>query len=241
MQRLILEVADQASRLAIYDFESQELLAEVEGASWHRMFEELRIGNGPPKHPCCARHSEGQTDENIQQARRAQSKIAQALFPETDGLASPPIARSRSLRPLISATASAATVTVQPDPASRLPTLKSTGRRKLWDVPHKYHCPIIGSCLTVDELRRIADRTAQRPDTPLSEFDIHVSFVAAAAEKNPLSLATHKTLEKKFTPSVRRYAKARDADALLTLWRAARATMPSLVRRNRLYATSSTC
>jgi hypothetical protein len=103
-------------------------------------------------------------------------------------------------------------------PPSRLPPMKTTGRRKLWDIPHKYHCPIIGTCLTVDELSRIADRTAQRPDAPLSEFDIHVSFVAAAAEKNQLSLATYKTLEKKFAASVRRYAKARDGDTLLALW-----------------------
>lgn len=219
MQRLIFEVSDQAARLAIYDFESQELLAEVEGASWHRMFEELRIGNGPRKRTCCAHHAEVPTDENIPQARRAQSKIAQALFPETHGLASPPIALSRSPSPSISAAASAATLAELSSPPGRLPTLKSTGRRRLWDIPHKYHCPIIGTCLTVDELRRIADKTAQRPEAPLSEFDIHVSFVAAAAEKNPLSLATHKTLEKTFSMSVRRYAKARDADALLRLWR----------------------
>ena len=224
MQRLIFEVSDQAARLAIYDFESQELLAEVEGSSWHRMLEELRIGSGPRKHTCCAHHAEVSTDEIIRRARPAQKRLSQALFPETDTLAATPIALSRSPSTSISAAASAAAFTELSGPSSRLPILKTTGRRKLWDVPHKYHCPIIGTCLTVDELRRIADRTAQRPDTPLSEFDIHVSFVAAAAEKNPLSLATHKILEKKFAASVRRYTKARDADALLTLWSESLAT-----------------
>lgn len=100
----------------------------------------------------------------------------------------------------------------------------TTGRRKLWNVAHKHHCPIIGTCLTVDELRRIADRTAQRPPEPLSDFDIHVSFVGAATARNPVSLATHKALEKKFAATVRRYAKARDADALTALWRESLAT-----------------
>jgi hypothetical protein len=218
MQRLIFEVSVQAARLAIYDFESQELLAEVEGSSWHRMLEELRIGSGPRQRTCCAHHAEAPTDETLRQTRGAQSRLSQALFPETDVLASPPIALSRSASPSISGAASAAASTELSDPPSRLPIQKTTRRRKLWDLPHKHHCPIIGTCLTVDELRRIAERTAQRPDTPLSEFDIHVSFVAAATEKNPLSLATHKTLEKKFATSVRRYTKARDADALLTLW-----------------------
>ena len=105
------------------------------------------------------------------------------------------------------------------------PTLsKSKIRRKLWDVPHKYHCPIIGTCLSVEELRRIADRTAQRPDAPLGDFAIHVSFVSAADHKNPLSLATQKLLEKKYAASVRRYAKARDPEALLALWSESLAT-----------------
>ncbi|HSO81580.1 hypothetical protein [Thiocapsa sp.] len=224
MQRLIFEVSDPAARLAIYDFDSRELLAEVEGSSWRRMFEELRIGNGPPKRACCAHHADARTDDHNRQARRGPNRLSQALFPETDVLAVPPVALSRLPTPSISAAASSATLTELSSPPSRLPLLKTTGRRKLWDIPHKYHCPIIGTCLTVDELRRIAERTAQRPDTPFSAFDIHVSFVAAAAEKNPLSLATHKTLEKKFTTSVRRYAKARDADALLVLWSESLAT-----------------
>ena len=31
-------------------------------------------------------------------------------------------------------------------------------RRKLWEIGNKYHCPIVGTCLTVDELRKLARR-----------------------------------------------------------------------------------
>ena len=29
----------------------------------------------------------------------------------------------------------------------------SSRRRRLWEVPHKFHCPVIGVCFDVDELR----------------------------------------------------------------------------------------
>ncbi len=226
MQRLLIEVSDQASRLAIYDFDSQQLLAEVDGKSWHRMFEELRIGVGKPKRACCAHHAlaEAPADQTIRQALCAQGVIAHSLRPAANAPSSLPIFLSRPPNPTSPAAASTAPLTGLSSPSDRPPVQNRTGRRKLWDVPHKYHCPIIGTCLTVDELRRIADRTAQRPDEPLSDFDIHVSFVAAATERNPISLTTHKTLEKKFAISVRRYAKARDADALIALWSESLAT-----------------
>ncbi|NCA68806.1 MAG: DUF2325 domain-containing protein [Sphingobacteriia bacterium] len=97
-----------------------------------------------------------------------------------------------------------------------------TRRRKLWEVPHKYHCPVIGTCLDVGDLRRIASRftwnhQGRHPARP-SEYEIHVGFVAAAEERNLLSLATHKLLEKRYAGMVRRFAKARSTAELITLW-----------------------
>lgn len=175
---------------------------------------------------CCAHHAaaEAPADQTIRKARCAERAIAQSLWPASDALGSLSTLPVHPSGPPSPAAASAVPLTGVSSLSGRLPALKTTGRRKLWDVPHKYHCPIIGTCFTVDELRRIAERTAQRPDMPLSDYDIHVSFVAAATEKNPVSLATYKVLEKKFTASVRRYTKARDADALIALWSESLAT-----------------
>jgi hypothetical protein len=83
-------------------------------------------------------------------------------------------------------------------------------RCKLWDLHHKYHCPVIGTCLEVAELRRIAARARQHSDGPLSDFEVHLSFVGAADTKNALSIATHKDLERKYAAAVGRFAKVRD-------------------------------
>lgn len=91
-------------------------------------------------------------------------------------------------------------------------------RRKLWEIPHKYHCPIIGTCLEVSELRRLGARFGWRHRERPTDYEIHVSFVAAADERNDLSQATHKLLEKKYAGIAGRFAKARSTASLLALW-----------------------
>lgn len=92
------------------------------------------------------------------------------------------------------------------------------GRRKLWEVPHKYHCPIIGTCLEVADLKRIGARFTWRNQERPSDYEIHVCFVGAADERNALSQSTHKLLEKRYSVAVGRFAKARSSEELLALW-----------------------
>lgn len=91
-------------------------------------------------------------------------------------------------------------------------------RSKLWDLPHKLHCPVIGTCLDAAELRQVARKAGVKADGRLSDYDVHVSFVSAADEKNVLSLAAHKALEKKFTSTVTRFAKAKTTEQLGVMW-----------------------
>jgi hypothetical protein len=57
---------------------------------------------------------------------------------------------------------------------------RKNNRRKLWDVPAEYHCPIIGTCLHVEELRQIARKAGNSLDPRSSDYQLHVRFVAAA-------------------------------------------------------------
>jgi hypothetical protein len=91
-------------------------------------------------------------------------------------------------------------------------------RRKLWQLPAKFHCPLIGTCLHVDELRAVARRTAAVPERGVGDYQMHVSFVAAADHRNPLSAATQKALDRKYAAALRRFARARSTAALRTLW-----------------------
>jgi hypothetical protein len=93
-----------------------------------------------------------------------------------------------------------------------------TARRKLWEIAHKHHCPVIGTCLQVDELRHVAKKTGCTSRHCLSDYEVHVAFVSAASEKNALSVALQRLLERKYATAVRRFARAKSGDDLERLW-----------------------
>ena len=91
-------------------------------------------------------------------------------------------------------------------------------RLKLWDLPARLHCPLIGTCLDASALRALTGKLDRR-DTPVdNDYALHVRFVAAATKKNPASLAVQKSLEKRHADAVRRVARLRDRDALAQYW-----------------------
>lgn len=117
--------------------------------------------------------------------------------------------------PALGAPAAAAAPETAPSGRSK------AARRRLWELGHKYHCPIIGTCLEVDELRRIARKVQAEPKGTLSDYQVHVGFVATAEDKNALSIAVNKALERKYAREIRRFAEARSTSEVEALWREA--------------------
>lgn len=114
--------------------------------------------------------------------------------------------------------------TLQNTPAAQTGRLKTTvsgsRRRRLWDMPHKLHCPIIGVCFDVDELRRTMARLMDfSRDT--SDFTLHTCAVGACEERTPLAESLHKQLEKRFQITIRQHAHLRDTASLRQRWQEA--------------------
>ncbi|MDD5391285.1 MAG: DUF2325 domain-containing protein [Gallionellaceae bacterium] len=104
------------------------------------------------------------------------------------------------------------------------PVVRETPRRrKLWEIANKYHCPIVGTCLTVEELRKLARRAGLEGWDSESDYTLHSTAVGLARDRNELSEPMQKWLERKFEATVKRFAKAKSADELLSLWRMAMA------------------
>lgn len=97
-------------------------------------------------------------------------------------------------------------------------TLPRKSRHKLWEISNKLHCPLIGTCLDARELRQLARKAGVQADGKLSDYEVHVSFVSAADEKNVLSLVTHKALERKYATQVKRFTRAKTTADLVSLW-----------------------
>lgn len=105
-----------------------------------------------------------------------------------------------------------------PRPAAEPPTVaKGSRRRKLWEIPHKFHCPVIGVCFDVDELRGLMSKVMHFP-RETTDFVLHTTAVGACEERSPLADILHKHLERRFALTIRRFAAARDSHALAALW-----------------------
>jgi hypothetical protein len=98
---------------------------------------------------------------------------------------------------------------------------KTPRRRKLWEIAHKYHCPIVGTCLTVEELRKLARRAGLDGWDSETDYALHSAAVGLAEHRNELSDSMQKWLERKFEAMVKRFARAKSGDELLALWREA--------------------
>ena len=79
----------------------------------------------------------------------------------------------------------------------------SSRRRKLWEVAHKCHCPIIGTCFDVQELRALMAKVMEFPrDT--SDFVLHTTAVGNCDNRSRLAELLHKHLEKRHAAEIRK-------------------------------------
>lgn len=92
-------------------------------------------------------------------------------------------------------------------------------RRRIWDIASKYHCPIIGTCISVEALRRMARRAGFEDWDGESDYALHSIAVGLARERNDFSEMLQKFLEDKSALAVRRLSHVRTKEALLGAWR----------------------
>lgn len=92
-------------------------------------------------------------------------------------------------------------------------------RRKLWEIGTAYHCVVIGSCMPMDELRRLGERAGIEDAHGLNDYGLHHAAVSLARDRNAFSELLQKSLERRYAAHVQRYARARSSDACAALWK----------------------
>ncbi|MCP5426023.1 MAG: DUF2325 domain-containing protein [Gammaproteobacteria bacterium] len=94
-------------------------------------------------------------------------------------------------------------------------------RKKLWELDNYFHCCVIGTCLTLSELRQLA-RKADIPAPPsLSDYELHVVFVNRVREPAELSRLVHKHLDRKYQRALRQIPKTPSVQDLRAYWQSA--------------------
>ncbi len=118
--------------------------------------------------------------------------------------------------------------TAEPYLAPFLPRVSETPRptpapprKKLWDLDRYYHCSVIGTCLTLAELRQLQRRLGGVAQALDSDYDVHRVFVSTAREAVPASRLIHKLLDRKYKSAIQQLSKARTAEEFSAYWDAA--------------------
>lgn len=90
-------------------------------------------------------------------------------------------------------------------------------RRRLWDMGHECHCPVVGVCLPLDTLLRLVNK-ALGGKAMADDYEVHVGAVAQCAHRNRLSEALQAELERRFALDIERLKSAKAPRALADLW-----------------------
>ena len=104
-----------------------------------------------------------------------------------------------------------------PTISQHLPTAK---RSKLWELADKHHCPVIGTCFTLDELRKLARRFQFAGDAQ-DDFALHVEAVGYARSRNEVSITMQRQLDRKFAAELSHFARFNSSAELLAAWQQA--------------------
>lgn len=137
---------------------------------------------------------------------------------ENKGVLSGLLARAGVTTPVLGAQQAGTDTAASPAQAAREAEPAMSRRRlKLWELEEKYHCPVIGTCLTLEELKKIA-RKGGFAGKGFEPYRLHVEAVSISCSRNETSDAMHKLLERKYSLDLARFNRLRSDAEVLSLW-----------------------
>jgi hypothetical protein len=101
-----------------------------------------------------------------------------------------------------------------------LPDIAPPGsrRRRLWELDCSAHCPVLGVCLPIDQLRRLTAKALPAHGDE-DDYRLHCLAVAEAKRRGALAEVLHKELERRFAFALRQVAAIKSTEALTAWWR----------------------
>jgi hypothetical protein len=102
-------------------------------------------------------------------------------------------------------------------PIKPVPAIK---RLKIWELEERFHCPVVGTCLTVDEIKKLAKRAGHGVISH-DDYQLHIEAVSVSCRRCEASEDMQRMLERKYAVMLYRFAKAKDEVAVFDLWKQA--------------------
>lgn len=94
---------------------------------------------------------------------------------------------------------------------------RAPSRHKLWDIESSWHCMIIGTCLSMAELRSMAGKFGVKCESP-SDYHVHAAMVWLASRERRIGKALNKLLDRKHGAMVARFARLSQPADLAAAW-----------------------
>jgi len=93
-------------------------------------------------------------------------------------------------------------------------------RRRLWELGHACHCPLVGVCMPLAMLRKLVGKVTGGA-VVADDYEVHVGVVTECGARNRMSEALQKELERRYVQVLARFRAAKDTEAVAALWRTA--------------------
>jgi len=103
------------------------------------------------------------------------------------------------------------------------PMLGNTDRKyikkpSIWELEPRFHCSIIGTCLTISELQKLGKKIGVSKNILRDSYHLHSAFVSIVATNSTEAKLINKHLNKKYHETILRFKSAYKPDALSALW-----------------------
>ena len=97
------------------------------------------------------------------------------------------------------------------------PQAAGSRRRRLWELPSHAHCPVVGNGLPMASLRRLAGK-ALGGTVQGSDHELHCGVVAECGQRNRVTEALQRELDRRYLVPLRQAAACKDTVALGAWW-----------------------
>lgn len=97
---------------------------------------------------------------------------------------------------------------------------QSSRRRRVWELSHASHCPLVGVGLPLNGLRKLVEKVTGGKVLH-DDYDIHVGTVSECALRTPVADAVQKELERRYAQHIQRFRAAKTTEQVEAMWGAA--------------------
>jgi hypothetical protein len=100
------------------------------------------------------------------------------------------------------------------------PEAHASRRRRLWELGHACHCPLVGVGFPLGVLRKLVDKVTSGK-VVADDYEVHVGAVTECGSRNRLSEALQKELERRYAAVLLRFRAAKTSEQVGQMWRTA--------------------